>query len=63
MDAAEANKAALIGLSALMTTTMVRMEDTVKLVAERGLGTKVIIGGAVRDREILQRHRRGRLVH
>ena len=47
VDAAEANKAALIGLSALMTTTMVRMEDTVKLVAERGLDIKVIIGGAV----------------
>ncbi|NDV20482.1 methionine synthase [Pseudodesulfovibrio sp. JC047] len=45
--AAEANNAALIGLSALMTTTMVRMEDTVKLVEERGLETKVIIGGAV----------------
>lgn len=47
VDAAEANKASVIGLSALMTTTMVRMEDTVKLVNERGLDTKVIIGGAV----------------
>ncbi|MBU1247144.1 MAG: homocysteine S-methyltransferase family protein [Proteobacteria bacterium] len=47
VDAAEEHRAGLIGLSALMTTTMVRMEDTVKLVAERGLATKVIIGGAV----------------
>jgi len=47
VDAAEENNAALIGLSALMTTTMVRMEDTVKLVAERNLDAKVIIGGAV----------------
>ena len=47
VDAAEQNGAAVIGLSALMTTTMVRMEDTVKLVAERGLSAKVIIGGAV----------------
>ncbi|EGB15207.1 homocysteine S-methyltransferase [Pseudodesulfovibrio mercurii] len=45
--AAEEHDAALIGLSALMTTTMVRMEDTVKLVAERNLRAKVIIGGAV----------------
>ena len=47
VDAAQERKAAVIGLSALMTTTMVRMEDTVKLVRERGLDTKVIIGGAV----------------
>lgn len=47
VDAAEENNAAIIGLSALMTTTMVRMEDTVRLVAERGLNAKVIIGGAV----------------
>ncbi|BCS88819.1 homocysteine S-methyltransferase family protein [Pseudodesulfovibrio sediminis] len=47
VDAAEESKAALIGLSALMTTTMVRMEDTVRLVNERGLKAKVIIGGAV----------------
>ncbi len=30
-----------------MTTTMVRMEDTVQLVKERNMDTKVIIGGAV----------------
>ncbi len=47
VESAAENNAALIGLSALMTTTMVRMEDTVKLVRERGLDTKVIIGGAV----------------
>jgi 5-methyltetrahydrofolate--homocysteine methyltransferase len=39
--------AGLIGLSALMTTTMVRMEDTLKLLRERGLPQKVMIGGAV----------------
>ncbi len=47
VDAAEEHEAAIIGLSALMTTTMVRMEDTVKLVKERGLKAKIIIGGAV----------------
>ena len=40
-------KAALIGLSALMTTTMVRMEDTVRLLKERGLPIRVMVGGAV----------------
>ena len=30
-----------------MTTTMVRMEDTVRLVRERGLRAKVMVGGAV----------------
>lgn len=44
---AEEKNAAVIGLSALMTTTMVRMEDTVRLVRERGLTCRVMIGGAV----------------
>jgi 5-methyltetrahydrofolate--homocysteine methyltransferase len=47
VDAAIKHNAQVIGLSALMTTTMVRMEDTVKMVKDRGLKTKVIIGGAV----------------
>ena len=45
--AAEEHGAAIIGLSALMTTTMVRMEDTVKLAKERDLPVKIIVGGAV----------------
>lgn len=47
VDEAERVGARVIGLSALMTTTMVRMEDTVRLVKERGLDIKVMIGGAV----------------
>lgn len=47
VDEAERVGAKVIGLSALMTTTMVRMEDTVRLVRERGLNIKVMIGGAV----------------
>lgn len=47
VDAAEKHGASIIGLSALMTTTMVRMEDTVTLVKERGLSIPVIVGGAV----------------
>ncbi len=44
---AEEKNADIIGLSALMTTTMVRMEDTVKLVQERNLPFKIMVGGAV----------------
>ncbi len=38
--------AAIIGLSALMTTTMMRMQDVVELCKEMGCKSKVIIGGA-----------------
>ncbi len=44
---AKEHRADLIGLSALMTTTMVRMEETVNLVKKEGLPAKVIVGGAV----------------
>ena len=47
VDAAAECGARVIGLSALMTTTMVRMEDTVKLLRERGMDQKVMVGGAV----------------
>jgi len=29
-----------------MTTTMVRMEDTIRIIRERGLPIKVMVGGA-----------------
>ena len=38
--------AQVIGLSALMTTTMMRMKDVVELAKERGCTSKIIIGGA-----------------
>lgn len=41
------HNARIIGLSALMTTTMIRMEDTIRLVHERGIDVKVMVGGAV----------------
>lgn len=47
VEAAVRHKAAIIGLSALMTTTMVRMQDTIDLVRERQLPIKVLVGGAV----------------
>lgn len=38
--------AAIIGLSALMTTTMMRMQDVVRLAAEKNYKGKIMIGGA-----------------
>ncbi|NLY42010.1 MAG: dihydropteroate synthase, partial [Desulfovibrionales bacterium] len=55
VDAAQHHQAQIIGLSALMTTTMVRMEDTLHLVRERGLACKVMIGGAVVTHAYAQR--------
>jgi 5-methyltetrahydrofolate--homocysteine methyltransferase len=48
VEAAEAEGASVIGLSALLTTTMSGMKDVIDLVQEKGLGgkIKVIIGGA-----------------
>lgn len=40
------HNARIIGLSALMTTTMVRMEDTIRLIRERALPMRVMVGGA-----------------
>ena len=40
------NNAAVIGLSALMTTTMMRMQDVVDECKARGCQAKVVIGGA-----------------
>lgn len=37
----------LVGLSALMTTTVVSMEETIKLLREKKPDTKVFVGGAV----------------
>ena len=38
--------AKVIGLSALMTTTMMRMKDVVELAKEKGCTAKIVIGGA-----------------
>ncbi|HNT89905.1 MAG TPA: cobalamin-binding protein, partial [Candidatus Hydrogenedentes bacterium] len=35
-----------LGMSALLTTTMVNMEETVKRVRQEAPSTKIIIGGA-----------------
>lgn len=41
----------LVGLSALMTTTVVNMEATIKLLRENGVDCKVMVGGAVLTQE------------
>ncbi len=46
VDTAMKEDAAVIGLSALMTTTMMRMQDVVEICREKGCKSKVIIGGA-----------------
>ncbi len=46
VDTAIRENAAVIGLSALMTTTMMRMQDVVDLCKERGCTAKIVIGGA-----------------
>ena len=43
--------ARLVGLSALMTTTVPAMEDTVRLVHEKCPGVKTVVGGAVLTQE------------
>ena len=47
VDCAIENDVHLIGLSALMTTTLVSMENTVKLLRENNVDCKIIVGGAV----------------
>lgn len=41
----------LVGLSALMTTTVVSMEECIKLLREKAPGCKVMVGGAVLNQE------------
>ena len=45
--AVEEHGARVVGLSALMTTTMTRMQETVDLLRERKIDCKVMVGGAV----------------
>ncbi|MBQ0042306.1 MAG: homocysteine S-methyltransferase family protein [Lachnospiraceae bacterium] len=47
VDTAVKENAAVIALSALMTTTMTQMKEVVRIVKERKLDIKVVVGGAV----------------
>ena len=45
----------LVGLSALMTTTLISMEDTIRLLRDSGEQCRVMVGGAVLTPEYAQR--------
>jgi len=47
IETAVKENASIIGLSALMTTTMMRMKDVVEYAKEKKVKAKIIIGGAV----------------
>ena len=47
LDSVIKNKAPLLGLSALMTTTVKSMEQTISLVNKHAPWCKIIVGGAV----------------
>lgn len=47
VEAAQRSGARLVGLSALMTTTVASMEETIKQLREKVPGCKVMVGGAV----------------
>ncbi len=47
VDTIKQHNIKLVGLSALMTTTVVSMEQTIKLIHEENLDTLVMVGGAV----------------
>ena len=51
VDTAIQEEVALIGLSALMTTTVVSMEQTIRLLRKKKPDTKVVVGGAVLTQE------------
>jgi 5-methyltetrahydrofolate--homocysteine methyltransferase len=46
VEAAKENNADIIGVSALLTTTIMGMKDVIKAVKEAGLKAKVMVGGA-----------------
>ncbi len=47
LEAALSNDVKLVGLSALMTTTLGAMEDTIKLLHDNNVPCKIVVGGAV----------------
>lgn len=47
VKAAIEHKVKLVGLSALMTTTLGSMEETIKLLHENNVNCKIVVGGAV----------------
>ncbi len=52
LSAYNKHKPLAIGLSALMTTTVTSMEETVKLLRENGCTSKIFVGGAVLSKDV-----------
>ncbi len=50
-DTAVRENVPLVGLSALMTTTVVSMEQTIRLLRERKPDARIVVGGAVLTQE------------
>ncbi|HII01658.1 TPA: hypothetical protein HA351_08440 [Methanosarcinaceae archaeon] len=59
IGAAKENNADVIGISALMTTSMLGMKDVVKLARKEVPGVKIMIGGRTRVPALLRRYRSG----
>lgn len=55
LEAVLENDARLLGLSALMTTTVPSMEQTIKLVKEKAKNCKIVVGGAVLTEDYAQK--------
>lgn len=51
VETAVKDKVKLVGLSALMTTTVPSMEETIRMLREKAPGVKVMVGGAVLTKE------------
>ncbi len=51
VETVERERAPLVGLSALMTTTLPAMEETIKLLREKTPWCKIVVGGAVLTEE------------
>ena len=51
VDAVICNNATIVGLSALMTTTVPAMEETIKLLKQKTPNVKIVVGGAVLTKE------------
>jgi 5-methyltetrahydrofolate--homocysteine methyltransferase len=51
VEAIKQHQPQLVGLSALLTTTMPAIRDTVKAIRDEGLAVKIIVGGAPVTRE------------
>ena len=51
VDTVLEHQAPLVGLSALMTTTVVSMEETIRQLREKAPGCRVMVGGAVLNQE------------